>query len=181
VKPDYFLESARLGFRCWREDDLPLAISLWGDASATRLIGGPFSEEQIRERIAREISNLAAYRVQFWPVFLLFDNAFVGCCGFRPRTIENRIFELGYAFLPAYWGKGFALESAKSVLAYAMETVDARGFFAGHHPENLASKTILEKLGFHFTHHELYAPTGKLHPSYSLALTSPPESDRAAL
>ncbi|HTQ97945.1 MAG TPA: GNAT family N-acetyltransferase [Candidatus Acidoferrum sp.] len=177
---DYFLTSARMGFRCWREEDLPLAVSLWGDVNATRLIGGPFKNEQIRTRIAVEISNLAAYRVQFWPVFFLSDNAFMGCCGFRPRSIEDRIFELGYAFLPAYWGKGFALESAKTALTYARETIGAKGFFAGHHPENIASRKILEKLGFHFTHQELYAPTGKLHPSYSLALTSTPEKGSAA-
>jgi [ribosomal protein S5]-alanine N-acetyltransferase len=88
--------------------------------------------------------------------------------------------ELGYAFLAAYWGKGFALESTKTVLTYATETIGAKGFFSGHHPENLASKKILEKLGFHFTHRELYVPTGKLHPSYSLVITSTLEKDSAA-
>jgi len=27
----YFLRTERLGFRLWREEDLPLAIGLWGD------------------------------------------------------------------------------------------------------------------------------------------------------
>lgn len=35
---DYFLRSARLGFRCWTERDLDLAESLWGDPAVTRFI-----------------------------------------------------------------------------------------------------------------------------------------------
>jgi len=40
--------------------------------------------------------------------------------------------------------------------------------FAGHHPENHASRRILSKLGFRLTHEEFYPPTGLLHPSYLL-------------
>jgi [ribosomal protein S5]-alanine N-acetyltransferase len=167
--PDYFLKTERLGFRLWTPQDLPLAVSLWGDPVATRLIGGPFTEVQIHERIAREIATMKQHGVQFWPVFQLADGKFIGCCGFRPHKLEERIFELGYAFLEPFWGKGYAMETTRAVLSYARENVGARGFFAGHHPENDASKRVLEKLGFQFTHRELYPPTGELHPCYRLA------------
>ncbi len=35
---EYFLRSKRLGFRRWIEDDLDLALGLWGDPTVTRLI-----------------------------------------------------------------------------------------------------------------------------------------------
>jgi len=38
--------------------------------------------------------------------------------------------------------------------------------YAGHHPDNHASKHILEKLGFTFLDTVFYEPTGLLHPSY---------------
>jgi [ribosomal protein S5]-alanine N-acetyltransferase len=174
-EPNYFFRTARLGLRLWRDDDLPLAIALWGDARATRLIGGPFSEDHIRERLANEIATMQTQRVQFWPVFLLVGGDFMGCCGFRPHKPEQHIYELGYAFLEPYWGKGYAMESARAVLDLARYALGAKGFFAGHHPENLASQKILTKLGFRFTHVELYPPTGKMHPSYSLDLTWQPE------
>jgi [ribosomal protein S5]-alanine N-acetyltransferase len=171
--PGYFLRTERLGFRWWSNEDLPLALRLWGDIRVTRLIGGPFRETQIQERLAREIATMSAQRVQFWPVFLLADDAFVGCCGFRPHKSEERTYELGYAFLPSYWDKGLAMESARAVLSYAFDALGAWGLFAGHHPENLASQKVLEKLGFRFTHRELYPPTGKMHPTYSLTTGTP--------
>jgi [ribosomal protein S5]-alanine N-acetyltransferase len=147
-----------------------LAVDLWGNFRVTRLIGGPFSEKQIQERLAREIVNRNEQQVQFWPVLLLAEGHFVGCCGFRPHKPEEYIYELGYAFRPAYWGKGIAIESARAVISHAFDSLGARGFCAGHHPENLASQRALKKLGFRFTHKKLYAPTGKMHCSYTLDL-----------
>ena len=51
----YFLEFARLGFRSWQDEDLPLAMSLWGNSEVTKLIGGPFTPEMVQERLAGEI------------------------------------------------------------------------------------------------------------------------------
>ena len=52
----YFLTSARLGFRCWSTQDLPLAQALWGDLEVTRFFGGPFSTEEVSRRLEREIA-----------------------------------------------------------------------------------------------------------------------------
>jgi hypothetical protein len=51
----YFRKSVRLGFRSWRDEDLPLAMGLWGDPKVTALIGGPFTPEMVRERLTKEI------------------------------------------------------------------------------------------------------------------------------
>jgi RimJ/RimL family protein N-acetyltransferase len=42
---------------------------------------------------------------------------------------------------------------------------------AGHHPDNHASRHIVEKLGFTFLETVFYAPAGLLHPSYLLYQT----------
>ena len=83
--PDrYFLRTARLGFRYWEADDLGLAMGLWGDERVTRLIGGPFTREQVRDRLMREIANQDDHGVQYWPIFLLTGGEHLGCCGLRP-------------------------------------------------------------------------------------------------
>lgn len=114
--PAYFLRTPRLGFRHWSPDDLPLALSLWGDPEVTHLIGGDvaFSEERVKDRLAAEIANLAAYEVQYWPIFRLEDDNFVGCCGLRPFKLEEGIYELGYHLRIAHWRKGFAEEAARA-------------------------------------------------------------------
>ena len=175
MREGYFLHTARLGFRCWAADDLPLALALWGDPEVTRLIGGPFSSEQVKERLCEEIAAMLAHRVQYWPIFLLSGGAHVGCCGLRPYGPDDRIYELGFHLRPAYWGRGLAVEAGRAVCGFAFGVRRARSLFAGHHPENAASRAVLEKLGFRFTHTEIYAPTGLQHPSYRLVPSSGPD------
>ncbi len=165
---EYFLRTPRLGFRTWMGADLDLALGLWGDAEVTRLIGGPFSPERVRQRLAQEIANQAAYGIQYWPIFLLTSAEHVGCCGLRPYPSEPCVYELGFHLRKMYWGQGLAVEAARAAIEYAFTTLGAAGLFAGHHPANEASRRVLIKLGFCYAHDEFYPPTGLRHPSYRL-------------
>ncbi len=166
--PDYFLRTPRLGFRQWSINDLPLALDLWGDPEVSRFLGGPFSREAIEEKLTKEIATLSAHHIQYWPIFLLANNEHVGCAGLRPYKPQEQIYELGYHLRRQYWGMGLAEEAGRAVVNFAFENLGAKALFAGHHPENAASKRVLEKLGFRFTHEELYPPTGLMNPSYLL-------------
>jgi RimJ/RimL family protein N-acetyltransferase len=170
----YFLTTARLGFRTWREEDVDLAVDLWADPAVTRFLQaeGPPSRETVAERLRREIASQAEHGYQYWPIFLLEDGAHVGCCGLRPRRPEERVHEFGVHLRPAFWGRGLAHEAGVAVRDHAFGPLLARALFAGHHPENRASGAMLRKLGFRHTHDELYPPTGLLHPSY---LLTPPD------
>ena len=105
--------------------DVPLAQTLWGNIEVSKSIGGPFSEAQIYERLAREIANQLTCKLQYWPVFLLANDEFAGCCGLRPYKLEKQMFELGYHLCPQFWGKGLATEAAQTVIAYAFGTLAA--------------------------------------------------------
>lgn len=164
----YFLRSQRLGFRLWRPSDLDLARRLWGDPRVTGLIDarGQLSDNQIREKLAKEIATAESYDVQYWPIFLLTNDSHVGCCGLRPYELPKRIYEIGFHIRPRYWRRGYASEAARTVMEYAFAALGAAGLFAGHNPKNTASRLLLTKLGFRYTHVEYYAPTGLDHPSY---------------
>jgi [ribosomal protein S5]-alanine N-acetyltransferase len=168
----YFLKSERLGFRCWSKDDLPLARELWGDIGVTRFFGGPFSDEEIRQRLEREITRMNAYQFQYWPIHLLSDNGHVWCCGLRPYRLEDDVHELGFHLRPKYWGRGLAPEAARAVIDFAFETIGAKSLSAGHHPQNVASKKVLEKPGFQYSHHEFFATLGMDIPYYMLTRPS---------
>jgi RimJ/RimL family protein N-acetyltransferase len=93
----------------------------------------------------------------------------------RPRRlrrfcgpIEERIYELGFHLRAEPWGRGLAEEAGRALIDFGFETIGAEALFAGHHPENQASRRTLVKLGFRLTHEEFYPPTGLLHPSYLL-------------
>ena len=165
---EYFLKTERLGFSYWSSEDLPLARQLWGDPEVTRFLGGPFTEEQIRQRLERHLALLRDYRVQYWPIFLLETGDHVGCGGLQPYRIAERIFELGFHLRHAYWGRGLAEEAARAAIRYAFESLGLETLFAGHDPENAASRRVLEKLGFQYAGEEVYPPSGMLEPAYFL-------------
>ena len=146
MESHYFLLSDRLGFRAWSAEDLPLAIQLWTDARVTGAFGGPYTPAQVRERFERERSTQREFEMQYWPIFLLADGQHVGVCGLRPRR-EN-VPELGYHLRPEFWGQGLALEAARAAIEFGFDRLGATAIFAGHDPQNEASKKILLKLGF---------------------------------
>jgi RimJ/RimL family protein N-acetyltransferase len=170
VPPGYFLTTDRLGFRCWRPEDTALATELWGDPAVARFIsaGGVLSPPAVSERLAREIGLQAEHGFQYWPIFLRRGADHVGCCGLRPYRIEEGVHELGVHIRPAFWRQGLALQAARGVIDYAFDVLKARGLFAGHSPDNASSREMIRKLGFRYTHDELYPPTGRHHPSYLL-------------
>jgi len=166
----YFLTSERLGFRTWTEDDLDLAVGLWGDFEVTRLFDsrGQLSREQVAERLKQEITTQDAHGIQYWSMFLLENNEHVGCCGLRPYDDTKGILEIGFHIRSSHWRCGFASEAAYAVMAYAFDSLKAKALFAGHNPKNSPSRDLLLKLGFLYTHDEFYEPTGLEHPSYLL-------------
>jgi RimJ/RimL family protein N-acetyltransferase len=165
---DYFLKSQRLGFRCWQSEDLPLAMKLWGDRKVSTLLGGPFTPEQVRERLAQEIARMHEHGVQYWPLFLLDGDRHAGCAGLRPWGDKPHVYELGFHLRGDFWGQGLATEAARTVIDYAFATLSASALMAGHHPSNRASRKVLLKLGFVYQGMLFYPPTGIVEPIYRL-------------
>jgi [ribosomal protein S5]-alanine N-acetyltransferase len=161
--------SPRLEFRSWHLDNLSLGMHLWGDPQVTAFITArPFTPLQVEERVRQEVLGQATYGMQYGPVFLRSSGELVGCCGFRPRPTTAGILELGFLLRPQFWGLGLATEAARATVAHGFGALGAMAIFAGHHPKNLGSRRVLEKLGFRRTHLEHYPPTGLDHPSYLL-------------
>ncbi|HLY43086.1 MAG TPA: GNAT family N-acetyltransferase [Terracidiphilus sp.] len=168
LNPEYFLISRRLGFRAWREEDLPLAMALWTDARVTGLFGGPYTGEQVRARLEREMTMQREFGMQYWPVFLIAGGQHVGVCGLRPWRVEERVPELGYHLRPEFWGQGLAVEAGQAAIEFGFARLGASAIFAGHHPENAASRKVLLKLGFRYTGDAVFPETGILEPTYRL-------------
>jgi ribosomal-protein-alanine N-acetyltransferase len=164
----YFLKSERLGFRNWTKDDLDLARELWGDLEVTKFFGGPFSEEEIRTRFKREMARRLVHGFQYWVIELLESGEFVGVCGLRPYRPAEEVVELGFHLRPKFWGRGLATEAARAAIPYAFATYAPKKLAAGHHPENLNSKKVMEKLGFQYSHNEKFEDLGMEIPYYML-------------
>lgn len=68
-----------------------------------------------------------------------------------PINGYQNIYDLGYRFLPEFWRKGYALESAKASLDFGFNDLKTDVIYAHAHSENNGSNHILKKLGFEKT------------------------------
>jgi len=70
--------------------------------------------------------------------------AFVGDVGLE--MLDDQV-AIGYTLGSAFWGKGYATEAARAVLAYGFNVLQLETIIAIAQPENAASLRVLEHLG----------------------------------
>ncbi len=73
----------------------------------------------------------------------------IGICGLLKREALADV-DIGFAFLPEFWKKGYAFESASAVLAYGRDVVGLERIVAITSPDNNRSINVLNKLGLIF-------------------------------
>jgi RimJ/RimL family protein N-acetyltransferase len=73
----------------------------------------------------------------------------IGICGLIKRDSLEDV-DIGFAFLPKFWGKGYAYESALAVMEYGKRSFGLNRLVAITTPDNYSSAKLLEKLGFNF-------------------------------
>lgn len=73
----------------------------------------------------------------------------IGICGLVKRDSLEDV-DIGFAFRPKYWSKGYAYEAASAVMSYGKDTLGLTRIVAITTQENQASTNLLEKLGFRF-------------------------------
>jgi RimJ/RimL family protein N-acetyltransferase len=92
-------------------------------------------------------------------VFLMTGEApeLIGGIGFARKP--DGAMELGYWLARPHWGRGYATEAGRAVVAAGRDSLRLKRIEAGHFLDNPASGRVLEKLGFR--------PTGAIVPRYS--------------
>jgi RimJ/RimL family protein N-acetyltransferase len=58
--------------------------------------------------------------------------------------------EIGWMLTPSAWGQGYGTEAGRAIRDEAFDRLELESIVAVHHPENVASGRIMEKLGMSF-------------------------------
>lgn len=82
-------------------------------------------------------------------VILKENNQKIGTCGLYTRA-ELEFADIGYALLPAYYNRGYALEAAQAMKYYALESLKFKGLMGITRASNHPSQRLLKKLGLHY-------------------------------
>jgi ribosomal-protein-alanine N-acetyltransferase len=148
----HVLETEHLILRWLSAEDAAFILELVNDPAWLRFIGdrGVRTLEDARGYILN--GPVAMYHRVGWGLYLveLKQSATpIGICGLIERVGLEDI-DIGFAFLPAFCGQGYAYESASAMMTYAQDTVGLNRVVAITAPDNQRSITLLTKLGLSF-------------------------------
>jgi len=146
------LETERLILRKLSTDDAECVLELLNEPSFLRYIGDREVRnlEQARQYILnRLITSYERNGFGLYLVELRESSIPIGISGLvRRATLPGP--DIGFAFLPAYWSKGYAVESAAAVITYAREVLGLTRIVAITSLDNEASAKLLGKIGLRF-------------------------------
>lgn len=63
---------------------------------------------------------------------------------------KQNFYDIGYRFIPEFWGKGYATESSIAMLKYGFENLNVNKIVGAAEVGNTASNKILKKIGLKF-------------------------------
>jgi RimJ/RimL family protein N-acetyltransferase len=146
------LETERLILRRLTVEDGEFILELLNDPSWLRFIGnkGVRTLDDARDYITKSLVEMYE-RLGFglYLTELKDEGVPAGICGLVKRDALEDV-DIGFAFLPAFRGKGYAYESASAVMAYGKRSFGLNRMVAITSPDNYDSARLLEKLGFSF-------------------------------
>lgn len=163
------LETTRLVLRRFTLDDAPFVFEMVND---------PAWLEHIGDRGVRTLDDARAYirdrtlamydRMGFgmYVVTLKATGEAVGACGLVKRDSLDDV-DIGFAFLPAYRGKGYAVEAAAAVLDYGIRAFGMKRIVAIVSAANHRSIRVLERIGLRFERMTTLPGEGEEIPLYA--------------
>jgi RimJ/RimL family protein N-acetyltransferase len=146
------LETPRLMLRKLTLDDAAFMLDLLNQPSFIQFIGnrGVRTLNDTRACVSnRYMVNYERFGFGIYLTALKETHAPIGICGLVKRDALEHV-DIGYAFLPQYWSRGYAFEAASAVMAYAKNELGIERVVGIVTPENRASIRVLEKLGLRF-------------------------------
>ena len=147
------IETDRLVLKNWQVDDAPALYRLASDPLVGPACGWqPHRNiEESRDLIANgPLSGAESYAIRLKPAGEL-----VGSISLKPATEHFDIagekdLEVGYWLGSAYWGRGYASEALRALVARAFCDLGCPALWCGFFEGNGRSKHCMEKCGFTF-------------------------------
>lgn len=143
------IETARLILRRPRLTDAPALFTFLGDPNAMRHTHADASLRDCRRRIAAHENRRRRDGAAPWTILTKDGERIIGWGGLYIDPFDlNWGMEVGYFFHPSAWGRGYGSELVAACTELADETLRLPELAAFAHPDNAASRRVLEKAGF---------------------------------
>jgi len=146
------LETERLVIRRLSADDAEFILALLNEPSFLRYIGDKGVRniaDAVRYIQTGPVASYERFGFGIYLVELKESGEPIGMCGLIKRETLPDV-DIGFAFLPNFWSRGFAFEAAAAVLNYGRAVLGLRRIVAITSPDNDPSAKLLEKIGLRF-------------------------------
>lgn len=143
-------ETERLIVRHFRKSDADDFFLLQGDPDVMRFIRPVKNREESDAFLFEAIAGYTEPWMGRWAIEEKEAGRFVGSFVVNPIPGDNVKTQLGYAFIPDCWGKGFATEVTRGGLTYFNLVTPLQEIYGVVESENFASQKVLLKAGFQF-------------------------------
>jgi RimJ/RimL family protein N-acetyltransferase len=137
----------RLELRALNVDDAPAFFALNSHPEVMR-----FTHEARLRSLEEAIDAIARYpdfdTVGFgrWGCVLKEEQRLIGFCGLKYLDDLDAV-DLGYRFLPEYWGRGLATEASLATIDFGFDVLELDRIIGLVLPDNAGSVRVLEKVG----------------------------------
>ncbi len=145
------LETERLLLRPFRENDIDAYAAMCADPDVMRYIGvrSVLSRDDAWRQMAMFVGHWQLRGFGVWAVEERASGSLVGRVGLHfPEGWPDR--ELAWTLARPYWGRGFALEAARTALAHAFGPLGWHRVISLIDPDNRRSIRLAERLGERF-------------------------------
>lgn len=144
------LEGTCIRLRGIRENDVDRLFQLFSEPEVMRYWSrGPMAARQEAVDYAQNILDGFVRRdLLNWIVADAESDAMIGTATLYEINPQHARAGLGYALMPAFWGKGLARESATLAMCYGFLELGLHRIEADTEPNNTRSNRLLESLGF---------------------------------
>jgi len=144
-------ETDRLTLRAFRTEDAPALTGILQQKDVLKYFPGDTvpSVERSERFITNQLESWAVKGYAWWAVEDRETGALLGWSGLQYLS-ETDETEIGYLLHKNFWGRGLATEGARVGIRFGFETIGLEEVIALAHPENVASRRVMEKMGMSF-------------------------------
>ena len=142
-------ETERCQLRPVTPDDTAALHRLWISPGVRRFLWDDeiIPLERAGEAVSTSLELFDRHRFGLWAMRLKGMTDVCGFTGIWPFR-DPAEFELLYGVAEPLWGRGYAVEVSRAILAYCYDTLDMSVVRASINAPHVASARVLEKLGF---------------------------------
>lgn len=128
------------------------------DLHTMATMGGVRSLEETDACLAANLSHWETHGFGVWILREKETGAVVGRGVLRAQAFDDRPeTSVGYALFAEHWGKGYATETARSLVEIGFSTLECTSLVAVTLPHNVPSQRVLAKAGFAYERDVIHA------------------------